>query len=101
MTEKQIIRWGKGVPLRKEQGREHSSFTKSVYDPGYQTNDREPSYSKDIFQVTWNELKGTPEYQQAQDTQEKLYRKLQEAESMLYQGLIYIRNRYEGGKPPV
>lgn len=56
---------------------------------------------KDIFQVTWSELRGTPEYQQVQDIQEKLYTKLREAENILYQGLIYIRDRYEGGKPPV
>ena len=59
------------------------------------------SWFQDIFQATESELKNDQAYQHVQDAQQKLFTKLQEAEAMLYQGLLYIRNRYEGGAPPV
>jgi hypothetical protein len=57
------------------------------------------SWFQDIFEATASELKSDLTYQRVQDAQQKLFTKLQEAESMLYQGLIYIRNHYEGGSP--
>jgi hypothetical protein len=59
------------------------------------------SWFQTIFQATESELKNDQAYQHMQDAQQKLFTKLQEAETMLYQGLLYIRNRYEGGVPPV
>ena len=59
------------------------------------------SWFHDIFEATASELKSDQTYQRVQDAQKKLFTKLQEAESMLYQGLLYIRNHYEGGSPPV
>lgn len=59
------------------------------------------TWFQDIFEATASELKSDQTYQQMQDAQQKLFTKLQEAEAMLYQGLIYIRNRYEGGSPSV
>jgi len=59
------------------------------------------SWFQDIFEATASELKSDQTYHRVQDAQQKLFTKLQEAESMFYQGLIYIRNHYEGGPPPV
>lgn len=59
------------------------------------------SWFQDIFQATESELKNDQAYQHVQDAQQRLFTKLQEAEMILYQGLLYIRNRYEGGAPPV
>ncbi len=60
-----------------------------------------PSWFRDIFEATASELKNDQTYQRVQDAQQQLFTKLQEAEVMLYQGLLYIRNHYEGGPPPV
>lgn len=59
------------------------------------------AWFQDIFEATANELKSDQTYQKVQDAQRELFAKLLEAEAMLYRGLIYIRNRYEGGAPPV
>jgi hypothetical protein len=59
------------------------------------------AWFQDIFEATANELKSDQTYLQAQDAQKELFTKLQEAETLLYQGLTYIRDRYEGGAPPV
>jgi hypothetical protein len=59
------------------------------------------SWFQDSFQATESELKNDQTYQHVQDIQQKLFTKLKEAEAMLNQGLLYIRNRYEGGAPPV
>ncbi len=59
------------------------------------------SWFQDIFQAVWTELKSDPTYQHVMLTQEKLFQRLQEAEKALEEGLRYIRDRYEGGIPPV
>ena len=59
------------------------------------------SWFQDIFEAAASELKSDQTYQQMQDAQQRLFTKLQEAEAMLYQGLVYIRNHYEGGNPLV
>lgn len=59
------------------------------------------SWFQDIFEATASELKSDQTYLCMQDAQQRLFTKLQEAETMLYQGLVYIRNHYEGGYPLV
>lgn len=59
------------------------------------------SWFQDIFESTANELKSDPIYRKVLDTRKKLTTTLRTAETLLYQGLIYIRNRYEGGSPIV
>jgi len=59
------------------------------------------TWFQDIFETTDGELKSDPTYQKFELAQKALFTKLEEAETLLYQGLIYIRNHYEGGSPLV
>lgn len=59
------------------------------------------SWFQSIFETAASELKNDPAYQKAHDAQQALYLKLKEAEELLYKGLLYIRNHYEGGPPLV
>jgi hypothetical protein len=61
----------------------------------------ELSWFKDIFDATLTELRNDPAYKQVIHAQEELFKRLQDAEKMLEEGLRYIRDRYEGGTPPV
>ena len=61
----------------------------------------ELSWFKDIFDATLAELKNDPAYKQVILAQEELFKRLQDTEKMLEEGLRYIRDRYEGGTPPV
>jgi hypothetical protein len=59
------------------------------------------SWFKDIFNATLADLKSEPVYKQVMLVQEVLFKQLQDAEQMLEEGLRYIRDRYQGGTPPV
>lgn len=59
------------------------------------------SWFQDIFDVTLADLKCETSYKQVMLAQEELFKQLQDAEQMLEEGLRYIRDRYEGGNPPV
>jgi hypothetical protein len=55
----------------------------------------------DLFQPTLDDLKNDPAYKDAMDAQDRLFKRLQDAEEKLKDGMIEIRNRYQGGPPPV
>lgn len=59
------------------------------------------SWFQDIFEAAASELKNDQTYQKAQNVQQELFTKLLEAEKLLYQALLYIRDHYEGGPPLV
>jgi hypothetical protein len=62
-------------------------------------NGIEFSWFKDIFDVAQADLKSEPVYEQVILAQEELFKRLQDAELMLAEGLRHIRDRYEGGVP--
>ncbi len=59
------------------------------------------SWFEDLFRDTLIELKKDPVYQYAMDAQERLFKRLLDAESKLKGVINYIRDRYQGGPPPV
>jgi hypothetical protein len=59
------------------------------------------SWFQDIFEAAINDLKNDQTYRKVHIAQKELFTKLVEAETLLYKGLVYIRDRYEGGAPIV
>jgi len=59
------------------------------------------SWFEDLFRDTLIELKKDPVYQYTMDAQERLFKRLLDAESKLKGVINYIRDRYQGGPPPV
>jgi hypothetical protein len=59
------------------------------------------SWFQDLFEATLIDLKNDPAYQGVMDAQEKLFKRLQHAEKRLKDVMNYIRDRYQGGLPPI
>jgi len=59
------------------------------------------SWFQDLFEATLIDLKNDQAYQGTIDAQEKLFKRLQHAEKRLKDAMNYIRDRYQGGLPPV
>lgn len=56
---------------------------------------------QEIFQSVWTEIDSHATYQKARSTTKLLLKQVRDAEKLLESGLLYIRDRYEGGAPPV
>lgn len=54
-----------------------------------------------IFEAAWPELEGQAHYQETQVALEHLFKQVGVAKKKLEDGLLYIRDNYEGGAPPV
>ncbi len=65
------------------------------------TRPPEHSWIRAIFQDAWPELEGQAHYQETQVALERLLKQVGVAKQKLEDGLLYIRDTYEGGAPPV
>ena len=61
----------------------------------------EHTWIRAIFQAAWPELEGQAHYQETQVALGQLFKQVGVAKKKLEEGLLYIRDNYEGGAPPV
>ncbi|HEU5384213.1 MAG TPA: hypothetical protein VFV38_53145, partial [Ktedonobacteraceae bacterium] len=61
----------------------------------------DPVWFQEILQIAWTDIDNHPTYQEARSELAALLERVREAEKLLQDGLLYIRDQYEGGAPPV
>ena len=61
----------------------------------------ELAWIRNILQAAWPELDRQPAYHETRETLEHLLHEVGKARKKLEDGLLYIRDTYEGGAPPV